>query len=463
MSRLFTSEKGFIFTMTGAAIGLGNIWRFPYLVSNYGGGLFLVLYLLTLVGLGYFLLLGELALGKTTGVNVYDGALKIAEKEKSNKPKVWSKLVAGTSLSAAFMMNIVYLIAMGWILFYVVQNFLYLSDISPIPVTKETFGELTSSFQKQLFWSFLCVLSAAWLLCKGTIKHIEKVATIFIPAIFFIIIYLIFWVLAQGSATRGIAQMFMFDWEAIGFTDIGFNPAQFGKVLFVVVSQVFYSLSIGMGVAYIYGSFVTKETNLMKSARYIILLDTLFSLLATIFVLGISSAFNIPKDVGVNLTFITLPVAFEQMLGGSFVMFLFYSVLYLAAFTSLVSHFVPLVFFLNDKLKISKSLAFTFVAIADMFFVVFVLLSFSGIINTTIFGENLFDFTNMATDTVLLLSVLLMSLFVGKVAFKPIQKTLQKDMGKDFKPLSLDYIKIVFCCIAPVVLLFVIVSVLFIF
>ena len=155
MSRLFTSEKGFIFTMTGAAIGLGNIWRFPYLVSNYGGGLFLVLYLLTLVGLGYFLLLGELALGKTTGVNVYDGALKIAEKEKSNKPKVWSKLVAGTSLSAAFMMNIVYLIAMGWILFYVVQNFLYLSDISPIPVTKETFGELTSSFQKQLFWSFL--------------------------------------------------------------------------------------------------------------------------------------------------------------------------------------------------------------------------------------------------------------------------------------------------------------------
>lgn len=456
MSKLFSSEKGFILTMTGAAIGLGNIWRFPYLVANYGGGLFLLLYLLVLIGIGYFLLLGELSFGKATGVNVYDGTLKIAQKEKSKNPVLWSKFVAGTSLSAAFMMNIVYLIAMGWILFYVVQNFLYLSDISPIPVTSKTFGELTQNFQKQLFWSFLCFVSASWLFYKGSIRLIEKVSSIFIPAIFFILIYLIFWALAQGGALEGVLQVFKPDWQALGFTAMGFDYSQFCRVLFVVVTQVLYSLSIGMGVAYIYGTFVKKETNIVTSAKYIILLDTLFSVLAAIFVLSISSAFHIPKDVGINLTFITLPVAFEQMLGGSFVMFLFYSVLYLAAFTSLVSHCVPLVFFLNERFKISKSIAFVCVACLDLFFVVFVLLSYSGKMGTSYIGKNLFSIANVATDTMLLISVLVMSLFIARVAFKPIQQTFPKEIKK-----SLEYMKIIFSTVAPLLLLTVIICVLF--
>lgn len=458
MSRLFASEKGFIFTMAGAAIGLGNIWRFPYLVANYGGGLFLLLYLLTLVGIGYFLLLGELSFGKTTRLNVCDGTRIIAKEEKSSHQSFWSKFIGGTSLTTAFMMNIAYLIAMGWILFYVIQNFLYLSDISSNPITTKTFSELTTSYPKQLFWIFVCLLSAAWLFSKGTIKQIERIATLFIPASFFILIYLIFWSLTQDGAIEGAKSVFKPDWVAIGVTDQGFDFKQFIRVLFAVISQVLYSLSIGMGVAYIYGTCVTKETNVVSSARYIIVLDTLFSILAAVFVLSVSRAYDIPKDVGFNLTFVSLPVAFEQMIGGSFVMFLFYGVLYMAAFTSLVSHFVPLIFFLNDKYRISKNTAFALLATVEFLLVAVVLLSISEKTHLTILGFNLFDFVNLATDSMLLISVFAMSLFIGWIGFKPIYHKIDKEFNEALPQTSAEYTKTIFRFIAPFVLILVLLN-----
>ena len=210
MQKLFSSEKGFVLTMAGAAIGLGNIWRFPYLVSNYGGGLFLLLYLLLLVFLGYFLLLGELSFGKTTRKNVIDGTKEIASVTDPNNQNRWAKIVGVPPLLTAFMMNITYLIVMGWVLFYIIQNVLYLSGVSTTAVTSQTFIDLTNNFQKQLFWSFICVLTAAWLLVKGTLHQIEKIACIFIPAIFFILIYLIFWALSQDGAGEGIKNVFRF-------------------------------------------------------------------------------------------------------------------------------------------------------------------------------------------------------------------------------------------------------------
>ncbi len=461
MQKLFSSEKGFIFTMAGAAIGLGNIWRFPYLVANYGGGLFLILYLILLTCLGYFLLLGELSFGKTTRQNVYDGTKGISEIEDPKNASTWAKVVAIPPLLTAFMMNIVYLIVMGWVLFYIFQNALYLSDASSTPITHRTFGELTQNFQKQLFWSFLCILSASWLLCKGTLRHIEKIACIFIPAIFFILVYLIFWALTQNGAVDGMKSVFKPDWVAFGFTENGFNIKQFINVLFAALSQVLYSLSIGMGVAYIYGSRVTKSTNLVTSTRYIVVLDTLCSVLAAMFVLGISNAYDIPKDVGFNLTFVSLPIAFEQMIGGSFVMFLFYSVIYLAAFTSLVSHYVPLLAFGQEKLKLSRGLSFTIVAAADMVLVALVLISFTGTMAKPDSTQSLFDLTNHATDTMLLLSVFTMSLFIGWIGYKIIYDSIRTQFQKALPTMQLEYVKSIFRFVAPLILMLIILDTFF--
>ena len=461
MQKLFSSEKGFVLTMAGAAIGLGNIWRFPYLVSNYGGGLFLLLYLLLLVFLGYFLLLGELSFGKTTRKNVIDGTKEIASVTDPNNQNRWAKIVGVPSLLTAFMMNITYLIVMGWVLFYIIQNVLYLSGVSTTAVTSHTFIDLTNNFQKQLFWSFICVLTAAWLLVKGTLHQIEKIACIFIPAIFFILIYLIFWALSQDGAGEGIKNVFKPDWVAFGITENGFDIKQFINVLFAALSQLLYSLSIGMAVAYFYGTRAPKETNIVTSTRYIVVLDTLCSVLASMFVLGISHAYEIPKDVGYNLTFISLPVAFEQMIAGSVVMFLFYVVLYLAAYTSLVSHFMPLVHFVSEKLKVTKGIAFTVVATADLILVSLVLLSFTGSLSTKEAKSSLFDITNLATDTMLLISVFTMSLFIGWVGGKTIYNTFKEQFNKSLPNTQVGYMKNLFRFAAPLILMLIILNTLF--
>ena len=463
MQKLFSSEKGFIFTMAGAAIGLGNIWRFPYLVANYGGGLFLLLYLALLVFLGYFLLLGEVTFGKTARKNIIDGTKEVAEQSNAIHSSRWTKIVGIPPLLTAFMMNITYLIIMGWILFYIVQNMLFLSDISSTPVTPNTFMDLTNDFQKQLFWSFLCVISAAVLIVKGSLKKIEKLASIFIPAIFFILVYLILWAMTQDGAGEGIKSVFKPDWVAFGFTENGFNIKQFVNVFFAALSQLLYSLSIGMAVAYFYGTRVTQGTNMVSSTRYIIILDTLCSILASMFILGISSAYNIPKDVGFNLTFISLPVAFEQMIGGSFVMFLFYSVLYLAAYTSLVSHFIPLVSYVTEKLKITRGAAFAIVATADLILVAIVLLSFSGSLYPKTAEKSLFDIANLATDTMLLISVFTMSLFIGWIGAKTIYATLREQFTKDLPNTQVEYMKTLFRFAAPLILAIVILNTLFSF
>ncbi|MBO7244802.1 MAG: sodium-dependent transporter [Alphaproteobacteria bacterium] len=463
MQKLFSSDKGFVFTMAGAAIGLGNIWRFPYLVANYGGGLFLLLYLVLLLSLGYFLLLGEVSFGKTTRQNVIDGTKELSEKTLTSNNSRWSKTVGIPPLVTAFMMNIIYLIVMGWILYYIIQNVLFLSDISTTPVTSKTFGELTNNFQKQLFWSFVCVLTASWIFIKGSLKHIEKIASLFIPAIFFILVYLIFWALSQDGAIDGIKNVFKPDWENFGFSEQGFNLRQFINVLFAALSQLLYSLSIGMGVAYFYGTRATKDTNMVVATRYVIVLDTLCSVLAAMFVLGISNAYNIPKDVGYNLSFVSLPIAFEQMIGGSFVMFLFYSVLYLAAYSSLVSHYMPLVTFAEEKFKISRGLAFTLIASANLILVACVLLAFSGAPENIQKTNGLFNITNVATDTMLLVSVFTMSLFIGWIGGKTIYNSFKEQFQKTLPNTQVEYMKTLFRFAAPTILMLIILNTLFSF
>ena len=463
MQKLFSSDKGFIFTMAGAAIGLGNIWRFPYLVANYGGGLFLLLYLVLLLSLGYFLLLGEVSFGKTTRQNVIDGTKELSEKTLTSNSSRWSKTVGIPPLVTAFMMNIIYLIVMGWILYYILQNVLFLSDISTTPVTSKTFGELTNNFQKQLFWSFVCILTASWIFIKGSLKHIEKIASLFIPAIFFILVYLIFWALSQDDAIDGIKNVFKPDWENFGFSEQGFNLKQFINVLFAALSQLLYSLSIGMGVAYFYGTRATKDTNMVVATRYVIVLDTLCSVLAAMFVLGISNAYNIPKDVGYNLTFVSLPIAFEQMIGGSFVMFLFYSVLYLEAYSSLLSHYMPLVTLAEEKFKISRGLAFTLIASANLILVACVLLSFSGAPENIQKTNGLFNITNVTTDTMLLVSVFAMSLFIGWIGGKTIYNSFKEQFQKTLPNTQVEYMKTLFRFAAPTILMLIILNTLFSF
>lgn len=458
MSTKFSSEKGFILTMAGAAIGLGNIWRFPYLVANYGGGLFIALYLFTLIGLGYFLLLSELSLGKTSGDELFDAPQKIATREMSSIPTLWGRLIKYTSLSSAFLMNIIYTIVIGWILFFFIQNFLYLGNVTSTAVTSQTFDFLTSKYELQIFWSFICLMIVAFFICSDSIKWLEKLSTLFIPALMFILVYLILWTLTQKNAINGLMSVFEFDFKAIGFSSAGINLPRFFEALCAIVGQVIYSLSIGMGVAYIYGSYVSKNINIVSSAKYVIALDTLCSVLAAIFVLSLTTAYDIPKDTGINLTFVTLPIAFEQMFAGSFLMFLFYGICFLAALTTFISLYEPLVSHVQKRLVLPRSSAFAITASVNFAFVMIVLLSFTRHNAFGLFSDKLFYLTASVTDLILLISVLMLCLFIGWTSFGSVYQALKQQIDNTMNPFETRYMQTVLRFIAPILLIILIIS-----
>lgn len=461
MALQFSSQKEFILTMAGAAIGLGNIWRFPYLVSNYGGGIFIALYLIALIGLGYFLLLSEFSLGKTSGNDLFDAPTKIATQEMAMFPKLWGRAISYLSLSAAFLMNIIYTIVIGWILFFFIQNFLYLGNVSSTAVTSKTFEILTSKYEIQVFWSFISLIIVSFFICNKSIKWLIKLSSFFIPALVFILIYLTMWSLTQRGATQGALQLLSLNWSDVGISPSGIDLKRIFETLCAVVGQVIYSLSIGMGVAYIYGSFVSKNVNIVSSAKYIILLDTICSILASLFILSISAAYNIPKDVGVNLTFVSLPIAFEQMFAGSFLMFLFYGIIFLAALTTFISLYEPLVTYLSKKLVISRGTAFTTVATLNFALVMIVLLSCTNTSTIQVYGRSLFDVISSTTDLVLLLSILAISSFIGWASFGSVYQSLKKQFNAEMNPFETRYMQTVLKIIAPILLLVLIASSLF--
>ncbi|MBQ8250806.1 MAG: sodium-dependent transporter [Alphaproteobacteria bacterium] len=461
MALKFSSQKEFVLTMAGAAIGLGNIWRFPYLVSNYGGGIFIALYLIALIGFGYFLLLSELSLGKTSGDDLFDAPSKIATQEMAMFPKFWGRTIGFLSLSAAFLMNIIYTIVIGWILFFFVQNFLYLGNVSSTAVTSKTFSLLTSKYEIQVFWSFISLIIVAFFICNKSIKWLVKLSTFFIPALVFILIYLTMWSLTQSGATHGALQLLSLNWSDVGISFSGIDVKRIFETLCAVIAQVIYSLSIGMGVAYIYGAYVSKNVNIVSSAKYVIFLDTICSILASLFVLSISSAYDIPKDVGVNLTFVSLPIAFEQMFAGSFLMFLFYGIFFLAALTTFISLYEPLVTYLSKKLDTSRGIAFTTVAMLNFSLVMIVLLSCTETSTIRVYGTSLFEVVSSTTDIVLLLSVLAISSFIGWASFGSVYQSLKKQFNIGMNPFETRYMQTVLKIIAPVLLLVLIASLLF--
>lgn len=456
MLEKFTSKKEFIFTLAGALIGLGNIWRFPYLVSNYGGGLFIILYLIALSCLGYFLLLSEFSLGRTCASDSFDAPKKIAQREMAIFPSFWGRAIGGFSLTAAFLMNIIYTIVIGWILFFFVQNFLFLGNVSTTAVTSKTFGFLTSHYEIQVFWSFISLLIAGFFICKKTLTWLAKLSSFFIPALIFILIYLTMWALTNKNAHLGAMQLVSLNWTDIGITPSGIDIKRVFETICVVIGQVIYSLSIGMGVAFIYGSYTSKNINIVSSTKYIIALDTICSILASLFVLSISAAYNIPKDVGVNLTFVSLPIAFEQMFAGSFLMFLFYGIIFLAALTTFVSLYEPLVSYVSKRTNFSRPAAFSIIATLN-FTLIMIVLTCTTDTHGHLFNKSLFELTSITTDIILLLSVLALCIFIGWASFGSVYQSLKNQFDSNMNPFETQYMQTVLKFIAPTVLIILII------
>ena len=447
------SRLGFILATAGSAIGLGNIWRFPYLAGQNGGGAFLLLYLLSVFGLGYFVLLAKLAFGRLAGTNIIDGFKTAAQNGGKSFSQNYGRVAGFLTMFNTALVGSIYLVVIGWTLFYVSDSFSYLLSIQHTQPGPKVFEGLTSSFPKQFFFGSLCAILTGLILMRGVKKGIEKISLLLMPLLFLILFFMLIRILFIPNAIEGVKFFLIPDITALGFTPNGFEFKTFANIFLKALGQATYSLSMGLGVIFVYGSYLSAKENILKSTKQIIWLDTLVALIAGLIILPAVFAFGLEPNAGPTLTFITLPLVFGQIWGGAFFMFLFFLLLFIAALTSLISIYEPPVNLLIEKAKMSRKTAVILVTVLNILGSFVVLLSFTKTVDIQILKMDLFNFFDTLTGTFTMTGTLLfISLFMGWAISTPLIRSLSIGATKPNKFFR-RYLRFTLRFTAPIVLI----------
>lgn len=448
------SQLGFILATAGSAIGLGNIWRFPYMVGQNGGGSFLFLYVISVVVVGYFLMLSKLAFGRLAGTNIVDGFQAATAIRGRKISSLWGLLGGWLAILNAVLVASTYVVVIGWTLSYVFEAVGHLLGQASHPLDKETFTRLTGSFVEQFFWGFLCVSITAAVLIKGVKKGIEKISLILMPFLFVLLILLLLWVLMMPGTEKGLLFFLTPDFEQLGFTADGFSFHTFASLWLKVLGQMMYSLSMGLGVVYIYGSYLPAQSPLKSSAKWVVALDTLVAFMAGLIVLPAVFAFELEPTSGPALSFVSLPLIFAQISGGSFLMLLFFLLLFVAALTSVISIYEPVVNLLIEKAHLKRLHATLLFAAANMLGTGIVLASFTGLVPLKIVGRDLFEALDILTGTYTMpLMVLVCSLFMGWIISTALVRNIAQGSGERMSRFEKRYIRLTLRLTVPVILL----------
>lgn len=324
---LFVTRLGGIFAAVGSAVGLGNVWRFPYETGQNGGAAFLLIYLACVLLLGTPLMLAELTLGRVTHKSP---TLALRELSPSGR---WYLL----GYMGAFTMLLIvgfYSVVAGWTLNYTVH-----SVIGQVP----DFGVFSSGIWLQFFWMSLFFVINAVILLGGVRKGIERASNVLMPLLALMLVVLCVNSLLLPGADRGLKFLFHPDFSKIS-----------SQVIVSALGQSFFSISVGICCLMTYGSYLPNSTKMGKTAVSITLLDTLFAVLAGIIIFPACFAFDVHPDSGPGLAFITLPNVFQQMPGGMIWCFCFFMLLAVAALTSSLSMLETPIAILQEAYHMSR-------------------------------------------------------------------------------------------------------------
>ena len=423
----FSSNWGFILTAAGSAIGLGNIWRFPYLCGQYGGLSFILVYLLILLLICNPLMVAEISIGRTAKSNCVDSYKIIGEQVGMKHLGLWSFFGGWFSAFGVFLCLSFYFLVASWVLYYFLEAVSgKLMLISQDNLATE-FENLTQNFTMQYSNGLIFLLVTALIVVGGVRKGIEKTGLYLMPVLFVIFILLSVRAVTLNGAEKGIDFLLTIDKTYLGFTDAGFRWTPLFKTFTAALGQAFISLSLGFGVLLVYGSYFSPKENLFKAVRHIEFFDTLAALLSAVIIIPAIFAAGIDAASGPGLTFISLPLVFQQLNGGHFWALTFYLLLMLATVTSTISIFEMLTNLAIDKLNISRfAAAFLVMLVAGIGFTA-VAVSFSGVMDIKIFGRDLFTLADWLASTYTATIVsLTMALFVGYRAMKPIIHNIRR-------------------------------------
>ena len=423
----FGSKWGFILAAAGSAIGLGNIWRFPYLCGQYGGLSFILVYLLILLLICNPLMVAEISIGRTSKSNCVDAYKIIGENVGLKHLRWWSFFGGWFAVIGVTMCLSFYFLVASWVLFYFLEAVSgKLMLISQENLTTE-FEHLTQSFSIQLSNGLIFLLVTTLIVIAGVRKGLEKTSVYLMPVLFVIFILLSIRSLTLDGAEKGVNFLLHLDVQYLGFTADGFNWKKLFETFTAALGQAFISLSLGFGILLVYGSYFSAKDNLFQAVHHIEIFDTLAALLSAVIIIPAIYSAGMSAASGPGLTFISLPHVFQQLSGGHFWALAFYLLLMLATITSTMSIFEILVNLLMDKLNLKRYAAALWVMLISGTGFTAVAASFSGVINIKIFGRDLFTlFDWLASTYTATIVSLTMALFVGYKAMKPIIHNIRR-------------------------------------
>jgi NSS family neurotransmitter:Na+ symporter len=392
----FGSNFGAIAAAAGSAVGLGNIWRFPYIAGENGGAAFILIYLGIIVILGIPVMLSEFTIGRRAQRNAY-GSFRLL---KPNQP--WY-LIGVMGISAAFFILAFYSTVAGWTFHY-----LYLSLINAFKgqspeALHQTFDHFHTSGWQPVIWQVVVMALTAGIIIGGVKNGIEKYTKVLMPLLLVLLIILAIRSVTLEGAIDGLKFIFKPDFSKVD-----------ASTILEALGQVFFSMSIGMGTIITYGSYIRKKDNLTTTAFSVAATDLAVAMIAGLAIFPAVFAFGITPSAGEGLAFITLPNIFQQLPGGYFWSLLFFGLLTIAALTSTISVLEVVVAYMTEELNIGRKWATIMSASGITLLGILCTLSQGPAPNIQLFGLNLFSVLEYLTANIMLpTGGLFIVLFVG--------------------------------------------------
>lgn len=410
----FTGKLGFVLATAGSAVGLGNIWRFPYLAAQHGGGIFLLVYLVLALTFGFALMCAEIAIGRKTGVSAI-GAYKKLDKR-------FSFMGILASIVPIIILPY-YSVIGGWIIKYLT---VFVTGNMAEAAQDGFFDAFISAPTEPIGWFLIYLALTALVVLFGVEKGIEKVSKIMMPILVVLTVFIAVYSLFMPGAIDGLLYYITPDFSKFS-----------GTTVLAAMGQLFYSMSLAMGIMITYGSYMKKDVNLESSVKQIELFDTGIAFFAGLMIIPAVFSFSGGDEAalgkGPGLMFVTLPKVFESMTGGSIIGTVFFILVLFAALTSSISLMETVVSIFMDKFGWSRKATCIGVFIGCILLGLPSCLGYGALSDVTVFGMAFLDFFDFISNSVLMPIVALVTCIIVGYVIKPKALIEEIEQGGKFK------------------------------
>ncbi|MBE7013579.1 MAG: sodium-dependent transporter [Ruminococcaceae bacterium] len=433
----FTGKLGFVLAAAGSAVGLGNIWRFPYLASKYGGGIFLLTYICLVLTFGFALMIGEIAIGRKTGLSAIGAFKKLNEK--------YSFIGYLAALVPVIILPY-YSVIGGWVTKYLT---VFISGAGSFAATDSYFTDFITNAQSPVVWFMIFMTVTAVIVLFGVEKGIEKVSKVMMPVLILLSMIIAVYSMCLPGALDGVLYYILPDFSKFSI-----------QTVLGAMGQMFYSMSLAMGIMITYGSYMKKEVSLESSVKQIELFDTGIAFLAGLMIIPATYVFSggdpAAMGKGPSLMFVALPKIFDTMWMGHLIGTVFFILVLLAALTSSISLMETVVSIICDKMKIKRTISCIIVYIFSVALGLVSCFGYSIWSEITVIGMQFLDFFDFISNSVIMPVVaFLTSVFIGYV-IKPYAIIEEVSLTGKFKREKLFTLVIKY--IAPVFIVLILLS-----